>query len=100
MILDKLNAQGLRITSVTDKLHVIHGSNRGRSPFCNSFLVLDRMNILNFMELARRNAITASELCQIRNEAALSLTGYVTLLVVALQLWNFAIAINFAVDVF
>lgn len=46
MILDKLNAQGLRITSVTDKLHVIHGSNRGRSPFCNSFLVLDRMNIL------------------------------------------------------
>ena len=37
------------------------------------------MNILNLMELARRNAITASELCQIRNEAALSFTSYVTL---------------------
>jgi len=41
--------------------------------------LIDRMNIFNFVEIARRNAITASELCQIRNEAALSFTSYVTL---------------------
>jgi glyoxylase-like metal-dependent hydrolase (beta-lactamase superfamily II) len=46
MILDKLTAQGIRITSVTDSLHVIHGNNRGRSPFCNAFLVLDTVNVL------------------------------------------------------
>jgi len=46
MILDKLTAQGIRITSVTDKLHVIHGNNRGRAPFSNAFLVMDTMNVL------------------------------------------------------
>ena len=46
MILDKLTAQGIRITSVTGSLHVIHGNNRGRSPFCNAFLVLDTVNVL------------------------------------------------------
>jgi len=46
MTIDKLTAQGIRVTSVTEKLHVIHGNNRGRTPFCNVFLVLDRMNIL------------------------------------------------------
>jgi glyoxylase-like metal-dependent hydrolase (beta-lactamase superfamily II) len=46
MIPEKLTAQGIRITSVTDKLHVIHGNNRGRSPFCNAFLVLDTVNCL------------------------------------------------------
>ena len=46
MILDKLTAQGIRITSVTDRLHVIHGNNRGRAPFCNAFLVLDTVNCL------------------------------------------------------
>jgi glyoxylase-like metal-dependent hydrolase (beta-lactamase superfamily II) len=46
MILKKLINQGIRITSVSDHLHVIHGNNRGRSPFCNAFLVLDTVNVL------------------------------------------------------
>lgn len=46
MILDKLTAQGIRITSITDRLHVIHGNNRGRTPFANAFLVLDKVNVL------------------------------------------------------
>lgn len=46
MIIDKLIAQGIRVTSVTDSLHVIHGNNRGRAPFCNAFLVLDTVNCL------------------------------------------------------
>ncbi|HPJ06716.1 MAG TPA: hypothetical protein PLB09_01680, partial [Deltaproteobacteria bacterium] len=46
MTLEKLTARGLRLTTVTDRLHVIHGNNRGRSPFCNSFLVLDTVNML------------------------------------------------------
>lgn len=46
MTLDNLSRLGLRITSVTDRLHVVHGNNRGRSPFCNVFLVLDTVNML------------------------------------------------------
>jgi len=41
--------------------------------------LIDRISNKKSYEFARRNAITASELCQIRNEAALSFTGYVTL---------------------
>lgn len=46
MALDNLTKIGIRITSVSDRLHVIHGNNRGRSPFCNAFLVLDTVNVL------------------------------------------------------
>jgi len=41
--------------------------------------LIDKISERKISEFARRNAITASELCQIRNEAALSFTGYVTL---------------------
>lgn len=46
MAVDRLSSLGVRITSVTDRIHVIHGNNRGRSPFCNAFLVLDTVNML------------------------------------------------------
>jgi glyoxylase-like metal-dependent hydrolase (beta-lactamase superfamily II) len=46
MTVQRLSSLGVRITSVTDRIHVIHGNNRGRSPFCNVFLVLDTVNML------------------------------------------------------
>jgi glyoxylase-like metal-dependent hydrolase (beta-lactamase superfamily II) len=46
MILDKLQTKGIRITSISEKLHVIHGNNRSRTPFANAFLILDRKHIL------------------------------------------------------
>ena len=47
--------------------------------YSETAFLIDRISNKKSYEFARRNAITASELCQIRNEAALSLTGYVTL---------------------
>jgi len=41
--------------------------------------LIDRIKEIKSLNFARHNAITASELCQIRNEAALSLNSYVTL---------------------
>lgn len=46
MILDRLQSHGIRITSITEKLHVIHGKNRSRTPFANAFLVLDKTHVL------------------------------------------------------
>jgi glyoxylase-like metal-dependent hydrolase (beta-lactamase superfamily II) len=46
MILDKLQTAGIRITSISEKLHVIQGNNRSRTPFANAFLILDRKHIL------------------------------------------------------
>ena len=46
MIIDRLQTKGIRITSITDMLHVIHGKNRSRTPFANSFLVLDKKHVL------------------------------------------------------
>jgi len=46
MILDKLRSDGIRITSINDMLHVIHGNNRSRTPYANAFLVLDETNVL------------------------------------------------------
>jgi len=41
--------------------------------------LIDRIKGIKSLNFARHNAITASEICQIRNEAALSLNSYVTL---------------------
>lgn len=46
MILDKLQSGGIRITSISETLHVIHGNNRSRTPFANAFLILDRKHVL------------------------------------------------------
>ena len=52
--------------------------------YSETAFLIDRISNKKSYEFARRNAITASELCQIRNEAALSLTGYVSL-----SAWHF-----------
>jgi len=46
MILDKLQSKGIRFTSISETLHVIHGKNRSRTPFANAFLILDRKHVL------------------------------------------------------
>ncbi|HPI93818.1 MAG TPA: MBL fold metallo-hydrolase [Deltaproteobacteria bacterium] len=46
MVLDRLSRHGIRTTGITDRIHVVHGNNRGRSPFCNVFLILDTVNVL------------------------------------------------------
>jgi len=46
MLIDSIQASGIRITSLDDHIHIIHGKNRGRSPFCNTVLVLDKINAI------------------------------------------------------
>jgi glyoxylase-like metal-dependent hydrolase (beta-lactamase superfamily II) len=46
MVLDRLRSNGIRITSITERLHVIHGRNRSRTPFANVFLILDKKHVL------------------------------------------------------
>jgi len=42
----KLQKLGLKITSITDHIHVVQGKLRSRSPFSNSILVLDKVNAI------------------------------------------------------
>lgn len=42
----RLQDLGLKITAVTDQIHVIQGKLRSRSPFSNSILVLDKVNAI------------------------------------------------------
>jgi len=46
MGIDMLTKSGIRVTSISEKIHVIHGKNRGRSPFSHSFLILDTAHVL------------------------------------------------------
>jgi glyoxylase-like metal-dependent hydrolase (beta-lactamase superfamily II) len=46
MITDQLTRAGVVFTEVDDRLIVIHGNNRSRNPYSNSFLVLDTVNVL------------------------------------------------------
>ncbi|HPP80123.1 MAG TPA: MBL fold metallo-hydrolase [Deltaproteobacteria bacterium] len=39
-------AAGIACTEVTERIFVIHGNNRSRTPFSHSFLVLDTVNVL------------------------------------------------------
>ena len=41
MYIDELNKLGIRLTSITDTIHIIQGRNRSRSPFANAVLILD-----------------------------------------------------------
>jgi len=43
---EDLARAGIRFTEITDRLFVIHGNNRSRSPFSNAFLVVDTVNVL------------------------------------------------------
>jgi len=46
MDIDNLRALGIKATTINDKIHVIHGKNRSRSPFSNAILVLDKIHVL------------------------------------------------------
>jgi glyoxylase-like metal-dependent hydrolase (beta-lactamase superfamily II) len=46
MPLEKLESHGIKITDIDRQVHVVHGLNRSRSPFSNSFLITDGINIL------------------------------------------------------
>jgi glyoxylase-like metal-dependent hydrolase (beta-lactamase superfamily II) len=46
MDIDKIRSFGIRATTITEKIHVIHGNNRSRSPFSNAILVLDKIHAL------------------------------------------------------
>lgn len=46
MNIDQLRSNGIRVTTITDEIHVIHGNNRSRSPFANAILILDRVRAL------------------------------------------------------
>ena len=46
MDIDRIRSSGIRTTTITEKIHVIHGNNRSRSPFSNAILVLDRIHAL------------------------------------------------------
>lgn len=40
--IDELNRLGIRLTSITETIHIIQGRNRSRSPFANAVLILDK----------------------------------------------------------
>jgi glyoxylase-like metal-dependent hydrolase (beta-lactamase superfamily II) len=42
MKIDRLRSLGIRITSITNTIHVVHGNHRSRWPFANAILILDR----------------------------------------------------------
>jgi glyoxylase-like metal-dependent hydrolase (beta-lactamase superfamily II) len=46
MPIKKLISDGIKITDIDEQIHIIHGLNRSRSPFSNSFLITDRINLL------------------------------------------------------
>jgi len=46
MDIAELKAAGIRIVSVNEHIHVVQGLSRGRSPFSNSILVLDKRKVL------------------------------------------------------
>jgi glyoxylase-like metal-dependent hydrolase (beta-lactamase superfamily II) len=46
MPIKKLISNGIKITDIDEQIHIIHGLNRSRSPFSNSFLITDRINLL------------------------------------------------------
>lgn len=46
MDIDRLRSLGIKITTITETIHVIHGKNRSRSPFANAVLVLDKTRAL------------------------------------------------------
>lgn len=43
---DILLTQGLKITEISETIFIVHGTNRSRSPFSNSILVLDKHSVL------------------------------------------------------
>jgi glyoxylase-like metal-dependent hydrolase (beta-lactamase superfamily II) len=46
MPIEKLRSYGIKITDIDEQVHIIHGLNRSRSPFSNSFLITDETNLL------------------------------------------------------
>ena len=46
MPIEKLRSHGIKITDIDEQVHIIHGLNRSRSPFSNSFLITDEINLL------------------------------------------------------
>ena len=46
MPIEKLRSHGIKITDIDEQVHIIHGLNRSRSPFSNSFLITDETNLL------------------------------------------------------
>ncbi len=46
MPIDKLISDGIKIIDIDDDIHIIQGLNRSRSPFSNSFLITDGINML------------------------------------------------------
>ncbi len=46
MVLDRLSSLGVKFTTISDRIHVLHGKNRGRSPYSNAVLVLDKVTAL------------------------------------------------------
>jgi glyoxylase-like metal-dependent hydrolase (beta-lactamase superfamily II) len=46
MPIRKLISDGIKITDIDEQIHIIHGLNRSRSPFSNSFLITDRINLI------------------------------------------------------
>ncbi len=43
MDMEQIRKRGIRFTSINERLHIIHGTGRSRSPFANAFLVTDRV---------------------------------------------------------
>ncbi len=46
MDIDTIQSLGIRTTAITEKIHVVHGNNRSRSPFSNAILILDKIHAL------------------------------------------------------
>jgi glyoxylase-like metal-dependent hydrolase (beta-lactamase superfamily II) len=46
MPVEKLKSHGIKITDIDEQVHIVQGLNRSRSPFSNSFLITDGINIL------------------------------------------------------
>ena len=46
MVLDKLNSFGIKFSAISERIHVIQGNNRSRSPYSNAILILDEINAL------------------------------------------------------
>lgn len=46
MDIDRLRLSGIKVTTITEKIHVIQGNNRSRSPFANAILILDKAHVL------------------------------------------------------
>ncbi|HEY9162500.1 MAG TPA: MBL fold metallo-hydrolase [Desulfomonilia bacterium] len=46
MPIEKLIANGIKIIDIDEKIHILQGLNRSRSPYSNSFLITDGINML------------------------------------------------------